>query len=261
MRRAILCVVSLLAVSCATSSLGRRQLKLFPESHLKMLGLAAFTKMVETQPLVSDPAVNAYVRCVVGALTRGPGAGGGWEARVFDDAAVNAFALPGGKIGVHRGLLLVADDQDQLATVIGHEMAHVLEGHANERVSAEFFATQLSGALATLANPSDPRHAILLEALGAGRQAGLLQYSRTHESEADLRGLDLMARAGFDPAASVRLWRTMAMISPSSKPELLSTHPAPETRIRELAARVPSATILRNQARAAGLRPACTPAQ
>jgi predicted Zn-dependent protease len=256
MRRPLLvaaaCAVTL---ACATSPTGRRQLKLFPDSQMNAMGVAAFAQMVEKEPISSDPAVNNYVQCVVRAITRAPGIQvGGWEVRVFQKDTANAFALPGARIGVYTGMLKVAQGQDQLATVVGHEVAHVLIGHANERVSAEFLASQVQTALAN-GNP------LLLAALGAGTQAGLLQYSRTHEAEADLLGQLLMAGAGFDPAAAPALWRNMAAAATTQVPELLSTHPAPETRIAELAARVQAASIVRDEAHAAGRRPACVAAQ
>jgi predicted Zn-dependent protease len=255
MVRVLLLAVCALSLACATSPTGRRQLKLFPDSQIDALGGAAFAKMVEEGPTASNPAVNTYVQCVVRAVTRAPGIQvGGWEVRVFEKDTANAFALPGSKIGVHRGMLKVAQGQDQLATVIGHEVAHVLIGHANERVSAEFLASTVQSALAS-DNP------LLLAALGAGTQAGLLQYSRTHEAEADLLGQLLMAGAGFDPAAAPALWQNMAAAAPARMPELLSTHPAPETRIAELATRVAAAQVVRDQAHAAGRRPACVAAQ
>jgi predicted Zn-dependent protease len=247
-----LCVV---AVACATSPTGRRQLKLFPDSQIDAMGATAFAKMVAEEPMSSDPAVNNYVQCVVRAVTRAPGIQvGGWEVRVFQKDTANAFALPGSKIGVYTGMLKAAQGQDQLATVIGHEVAHVLIGHSNERVSAEFLANQVQGALAN-GNP------LLLAALGAGTQAGLLQYSRTHEAEADLLGQLLMAGAGFDPAAAPALWQNMAAAATTQVPELLSTHPAPATRVAELEARVEAARIVRDEAHAAGRRPACVAAQ
>lgn len=256
MRRSLFAVAACgVALACATSPTGRRQLKLFPDSQIDAMGTAAFAKMVEQEPITSDAAVNNYVKCVVLAVTRAPGIQvGGWEVRVFEKDTANAFALPGSKIGVHHGMLRVAHGQDQLATVIGHEVAHVLIGHSNERVSAEFLASQVQSALAS-DNP------ILLAALGAGTQAGLLQYSRTHEAEADLLGQLLMAGAGFDPAAAPALWENMAAAATTRVPELLSTHPAPESRIAELEARVPAARIVRDEAHAAGRRPACVPAQ
>jgi predicted Zn-dependent protease len=257
MRRVLVAAACALVLACATSPTGRRQLKLFPDSQIDAMGAEAFARMVADDPsaISSDPAVNNYVQCVVRAVTRAPGIQvGGWEVRVFQKDTANAFALPGSKIGVHRGMLRVAQGQDQLATVIGHEVAHVLIGHANERVSAEFLASQVQGALAN-GNP------LLLAALGAGTQAGLLQYSRTHEAEADLLGQLVMAGAGFDPAAAPALWRNMAAAATTHTPELLSTHPAPETRIAELTARVEAAQVVRAQAHAEGRRPACVPAQ
>jgi predicted Zn-dependent protease len=178
---------------------------------------------------------------------------------VFEDDTANAFALPGGKIGVHTGLLEVAKTQDQLAAVLGHEVSHVLAGHSNERVSAEFAAQAGMAALQAVADASNPMHGRALALLGTGAQVGiLLPYSRAHESEADLMGLDLMARAGFDPRQSIALWRNMASAGGGQPPEFLSTHPSHQTRIRDLEARIPQALPLQEQARARGRRPACS---
>jgi predicted Zn-dependent protease len=178
--------------------------------------------------------------------------------------------LPGAKIGVHTGLLEVATNQDQLAVVIGHEVAHVLAQHSNERVSTGM-ATQLGliaaqEALSAGVSFQSSQQAMAL--LGLGAQVGIvLPYSRTQESEADLLGLDLIARAGFDPAASVALWRNMARhaeaqrrkagSSSDAPPEFLSTHPSHGTRISNLQQRIPKATKLRDEARAHGRRPNC----
>jgi len=175
-----------------------------------------------------------------------------WEVVVFEEEEPNAFALPGGKIGVNTGIVKVAKSQDQLATVLGHEVAHVIAHHANERVSQQAVAgTLMQVAGATL----DPR---LAAALGAGAQVGvLLPFSRTQESEADLVGLDLMASAGFDPRASVEFWQNMEKAGGAGTPEFLSTHPSGSTRMSDLRNRLPQAMQLYDQATQAGRRPRC----
>jgi predicted Zn-dependent protease len=254
-------VACLCLAACATSPLGRRQLKLFPDDQMAQMGEQSFVQIKEQIPATGDAKVSAEVVCVAEAITgalTGDAAQTTWEVVVFEDATANAFAVPGGKIGVNTGLLKVATSQDQLAAVIGHEVAHVLAGHSNERISAEYATQSTLSVVAIAADPANPTHGQLLGLLGAGAQVGvLLPYGRSHESESDLMGLDLMAKAGFDPRASVELWRNMAAAGGQQPPEFLSTHPSHDTRIAELEKRIPQALPIYEQARAAGRRPAC----
>lgn len=228
---------------------------------MAQMGVTAYSEMKGQLPVERDTGTNAYVRCVAGAITGALGSGGSsaqWEVTVFRDDSANAFALPGGKIGVHTGLLKVAKDQDQLAAVIGHEVAHVLARHANERVSTNAVAQTGLQAAQILAGANTPAKQQLFGLLGVGTQVGvLLPFSRAQEREADLLGLDLMARAGFDPRASVPLWQNMASAGGGRGPEFLSTHPSHGTRISALQARLPQALPVYEQAQAAGRRPAC----
>jgi predicted Zn-dependent protease len=245
--------------ACAVSPLGRRQLAFFPDAQLAEMGVAAFSQLKAKTPVSKGPKTNAYVKCVADAvtavLTAGESPIRSWEVVVFESKDANAFALPGGKIGVHTGLLEVATNQDQLATVIGHEVAHVLARHSNERVSTAYTAQTAL----TLINASGVASQELMALLGVGTQVGvLLPFSRTQESEADLLGLDLMARAGFDPKQSVALWQNMhAKHSSGAPPEFMSTHPSDATRIGKLTARMPRATSLYEAARSSGRRPRC----
>lgn len=248
-------------VACTTSPLGRRQFKILPESELATMGVAAYDKMKAEMKVSADADKTRYVKCIANSLAaqsvpgRNPQS---WEVTLFDEPSVNAFALPGGKIGVHTGLLEVATNQDQLAAVMGHEMAHVSAGHANERVSTQF-ATQTGLQLVEImAGASTPGQQKLMAALGLGVQVGIvLPFSRVQEREADLIGLDVMAKVGFDPRQAIALWRNMAAAGGARPPELLSTHPANESRIRDLGARVPQALPLYLEARAQGRRPRC----
>lgn len=247
--------------ACATSPLGRRQLMLFPDAEMDAMGVAAYDKLKTEIPASTDAAATAYVRCVADAVTaelrpdEGPSQ---WEVTLFEEPSANAFALPGGKIGVHTGLLAVAINQEQLATVLGHEVAHVLAGHSNERVSMQY-ATQSGLALAgVLAGADSEGQSQLLGLLGVGAQVGiLLPYGREQEEEADLLGLDLMARAGFDPRESVTLWQNMSRMGGEQPPEILSTHPAHESRIEALAQRIPKTLPEYEKARVSGKRPDC----
>lgn len=236
---------------------------MYGDATMNDLGAASFEQIKQDVPISTDRATQAYVQCVAdqitAVLTADDGAPPTWEVVVFQDESANAFALPGGKIGVHTGLLAVAQDQDQLATVIGHEIGHVLANHSNERMTQQ----QLVGAGMLAANAIASREGMsdtelyALGALGLGMQYGvLLPYSRAHESEADLIGLDLMARAGFDPEASVLLWQNMGR-GGAQPPEWMSTHPSHGTRIYDLSQRMPRAHEIEAQAHAANRRPSC----
>lgn len=260
-RAVILALAAAFVAACATSPLGRRQLRLFPEAEMVAMGAAAYDKMKSEAPRSDDARANRYVRCVTEAITaeiEGPHSSLAWEVTVFEDPTPNAFALPGGKIGVHTGLLEVARNQHQLATVLGHEVAHVLADHGNERVSTAFAAQTGVDLVGALSGASSPTQQQLLGLLGVGVQVGvLLPFSRAQESEADALGLDLMARSGFDPRESVALWRNMSAAGGGQPPEFLSTHPSHGTRIENLERRIPAAVELRNAARSRGRRPDC----
>jgi predicted Zn-dependent protease len=252
---------ALLALACATSPLGRRQLLIVSDAEMDKMGVAAFDQLKQQAKLSDDPRANAFVVCVARAITDAlppEWRRDDWEVRVFRDDTANAFALPGGKIGVNTGLLAIAENQDQLATVIGHELAHVIARHSSERMSAELLEQiALSGAAAAI-DPSSPARGAVLQGLGLGAQVGvLLPYSRAHESEADLLGLDLMSRAGFDPRQSIALWHNMEKAAGKAPPVWLSTHPATPTRIHDLEQRVPRDLKLRDEARRAGRDPHC----
>ena len=249
----------LVLTACATSPLGRSQLQLFSDDDLAQMGLAAYSDIQKKQPRDDSPAANAYVRCVAHAVTGAlPGPAQTWEVTLFRDDSANAFALPGGKIGVNTGLLRVATSQDQLATVIGHEVAHVLARHSGERLSNQAVVETGLQAVQAISGATTPAKQQLMGLLGVGAQVGvLLPFSRAQESEADLLGLDLMARAGFDPRQSVVLWQNMERASGNGPPAFLSTHPSPEGRMQALQDRLPQALELYQQARAQGRKPSC----
>ena len=250
------CSVLVLLAACSTSPTGRSQLVLMPESQMDQMGLQAFTNIKDKTPVESNQTTNRYVQCVANAITRE--AGGRWEVVVFRDDSANAFALPGGKIGVNTGLLEVAANQDQLATVIGHEVAHVQARHSNERVSQKFAVEQGIGLINSIASPQSGTGKTLMGLLGVGAQYGvLLPYTRLQESEADILGLNIMARAGFNPRESIRLWLNMDRASKGQPPEFLSTHPSHSSRISELEKQMATALQLQTRARQQGKQPAC----
>lgn len=250
---ALLLLVTL--TGCATSPTGRSQLLVFPADQLDAMGIQAFDEMRAQLTVEEDPAINAYVRCVASAITNElADKNTHWEVVVFKDDDPNAFALPGGKMGVYTGMLKIAENQDQLAAVLGHEVGHVLAQHGNERMSQQ----QLTNVALAAAASSGYVDTVSMQALGLGAQIGiLLPYSRTHESEADVIGLDLMAEAGFDPRESVQLWKNMAKAGGGAPPEFLSTHPAGGTRIDNLLSHMADALHTYNDARARGNKPDC----
>jgi predicted Zn-dependent protease len=258
----ILLSAALLGTGCEESPTGRKQVALVPEAQMTALGEQGFAELLRTLPLNDDPRVRAYVGCVAEALVDAlPEPHGRWSIAVFDDPTPNAFALPGGKIGLHTGMLRIARTPDQLAAVIAHEIAHVLADHSNERLTQEL---AVQGGLMLLdlfaEEPGSLKHEVLRGALGIGAEYGLLlPYSRTHEREADRIGRDLMAQAGFDPRASVALWRNMSAAGGGQPPTFLSTHPSHDNRMEELAEGMEQAVEIYRQARAAGRARACSP--
>ncbi len=243
--------------ACATSPTGRTQLIYMPDSQVDQMGLQAFDNLKSKNPTSRNTRYNQFAQCVAQSITRETN--GQWEVVVFQDETLNAFALPGKKIGVHTGLIELVDNQDQLAAVIGHEVGHVLARHSNERLSQEAAVkTGLSLAQA-VALPQSALGQTAFGLLGVGAEYGvILPFSRVHETEADTIGLDLMARAGFDPKQSVNLWLKMDQASKGGQPmEFMSTHPSHASRIDNLNQHMNSAIQLQQQARSAGKQPHC----
>ena len=248
-----------LLAACSTTPTGRSQFILVSDSDMDKMGATAFNQIKTSGKVANDPAKARYVRCVADALIAQlpePARSQKWEVALIADDSANAFALPGGKVGVNTGLLKVAKDQDQLAAVIGHELGHVISRHAAERVSQQY-ATETALQIANSATGGQRQQ--MLGLLGAGAQAGvILPFSRKHESEADVLGQRYMAQAGFDPNAAAALWQNMVAASGSNRvPALLSTHPDPQARIRVLQSAATGLMPTYQQARAAGRKPAC----
>ncbi len=225
--------------ACSTSTMGRKQVMLFSETELSKMGSSSFEDMKKQIPISTDKATNAFVQCVAKAITVNVpkfAHEGEWEVVVFDSKQVNAFALPGGKIGVYTGILSVTENQDQLGAIIGHEVGHVIERHSNERLSANKLSN-IGMTVATIAlGATDLENkGLWMAGLGVGIQYGVIMpYSRSHESEADIIGQELMAKSGFHPKASIQLWQNMDKLSKNSPAEFMSTHPSNHTRINKL---------------------------
>ena len=263
-----LLVCTLVVAACSTTMTGRRQLTLIDDAKMDELGIAAFRDLKTEGKVEKDAATNKYVRCVADAIINVIPKGGAapkdgkWEVLVFEDPTPNAFALPGGKIGVHTGMLTVATTAGQLAAVIGHEVGHVLLRHGNERLSQSMVAQSVLEAGSIALDQMTPQYRdVVVGGLGVGAQYGvLLPFSRKHESEADVVGQRFMAEAGFNPAEAVTLWQKMAKLSEGQQPpQWMSTHPANEARIESLRENLPETRELYRKARAAGKNPRCVP--
>ena len=224
----------LLLCGCATTPItGRSQLMLVSEAQETALGVEAYRQMLEQEPVTRNPRytepVARIVRRLEGAANR-PDLR--WEVNVIEeDKTVNAFALPGGKIGVYTGIFPIAQTEGGLAIIMGHELGHVIARHGAERMSQQLGAQLLGTALA-VGFQSSPYANTIMAAYGLGAQVGvLLPYSRLQEDEADTIGLVLAAKAGYDPQAAVGVWQRMAKLSGRRPPPFLSTHPTPESRV------------------------------
>jgi predicted Zn-dependent protease len=247
----------ILLLALAALAAGGCALPLVSEAEIESQSEAEFEKMRQTTLVSNDARTRSYVGCIARAIVDEldePYASMDWDLEVFENEAINAFAMPGGKIGVFTGILSVADDQDKLAAVIGHEVAHVTERHSLERANQQL-TTQI-GVIGATAAIGGPRGTGDLIAMGA--QLGLsLPYGRGQESEADTVGLLYMADAGFDPRASIKLWKNMAAANQGGPPEFFSTHPSSDSRIDDLIEQLPEALARYNAAKAAGKNPNC----
>ncbi len=232
-----------LLISCAVvAETGRQQILLVsPETEMQ-LGLTEFEKMKGAIPISRDPEANALVQRVGKRISAvAPLMKAQWEFVVFDQPKTpNAFCLPGGKVGIYTGILPITLNEEGMATVIGHEVAHAVARHGGERIS-EALLLQLGGvALETaMRNKSQETRALISQAYGIGGTVGvMLPHSRSHELEADHIGMIYMARAGYDPREAVEFWKRFAAFNRQQgrggTPEFLRTHPVDERRIAQL---------------------------
>lgn len=221
-----------------------------------------FAEMKASMPLITDRERIDYIACVANAVVRvlePPFSDLEWEMAIFDSDAVNAFAMPGGKIGIMVGILNAAQNQDQLAAVIGHEIAHVTAEHSAERASRGSVSNVgIQVAAVLLGGGNSGATYTAYEALNQGAAFGImLPFSRNQESEADVIGLKYMATAGFDPRQAVPLWQNMMDEAGDAPAEFMSTHPSNEKRIDALVSQWSEALPLYNEALNAGRDPNC----
>jgi predicted Zn-dependent protease len=250
-------IMTSFVTGCATSPTGRSQFIFMPDTQINQMGLQAFDTLKRDKKLSYNSQYNQATACIANAITQV--VGGSWEVVVFEDKSPNAFALPGNKIGVHTGMLKLVGNQEQLAAVIGHEIGHVLAKHSNERASQEMAMSQGLNILQAMTQPTSALGQLGFGLLGVGAEYGVLKpYGRTQESEADIIGVDLMAKAGFDPRFSISLWQKMEQATQGKQPvEFMSTHPSHATRIQNLEQHMPQAMGLYQQAQSMGKQPHC----
>ena len=226
-----------------------------------------FAQMKASMPMITDRETIDYIACVANAVVAAlepEYRDMSWEMAIFEADSVNAFAMPGGKIGVMQGILKAAKNQHQLAAVIGHEIAHVTAKHSNERASrGKISGVGIQVAAVLLGGGHQGATYTAYEALNQGAALGImLPFSRNQETEADVIGLKYMARAGFDPRQAVPLWQNMAEVTGGKKEaEFLSTHPSSEKRIDNLISEWGEALPLYNEALSQGLDPQCAQPQ
>ncbi|MEM0936619.1 MAG: M48 family metallopeptidase [Pseudomonadota bacterium] len=228
-------LLSLSLAGCVTTEGGSAP-SLISDAEVERAALRSWAQIRAQTPASRNASHIAQARAVsnrlLGAAGERPDA---WEVQVFAGSEINAFALPGRKIGIYDGLFRVADTPDQLATVVGHEIGHVQARHGEERINTQAatgLGLDLLGAVLQAGNVSGG--ADIAAALGVGAEFGILRpYSRRQELEADALGLRLMDRAGYNPRQAITLWQDMQAVG-GTPPELISTHPAPTTRIAEM---------------------------
>ena len=244
-------------VACAKVPItGRKQMNLVSEGTLMAMADTQYREVMRSSRLVpeSDPRARQVKQVgerIANAATQYLNehrlgkrvAGFQWEFRLIDEPTVNAWCMPGGKVAFYTGILPVTANDAGLAVVMGHEVAHAIARHGNERMS-QAIALQGAGMTLEVLTSQKPGMArdLFLQSMGIGGQLGMLAYSRTHESEADKMGLIFMAMAGYDPREAPKFWERMSAGSGgAAPPELLSTHPSDATRISDLEAYMPEA--------------------
>lgn len=252
-------VIAVLVVACSTNAItGRKQFKLVPEAELQAMANTQYRQFLSSNKVLSssnnrDAAmvrrVGQRITNAVESFYKSKGLsdaldGFNWEYNLVNDKAINAWAMPGGKIVVYTGLLDVTKNEAALAVVIGHEISHAIFQHGNERMS-QGLAQQLGGSALSMALANQPAATqnLFNMAYGIGTNVGvLLPFSRKQESEADRYGLIWTAMAGYNPQEAIPLWQRMEAAGSGNKPpEFLSTHPSEETRMTNLRKWMPEA--------------------
>lgn len=252
-------LVFILNASCSKVPItGRKQMNLLPESQLRSMSLTSYRDFLSKNQKVPETDARTQMIKRVGEKIANAAQsylkrkklskrieGYKWEFNLIqDDKMVNAWCMPGGKVAFYTGILPVTMDESGIAVVMGHEIAHAIARHGNERMSQQL-ALQMGGLglSVALSSQHEQTQNIFLQSYGVGSTLGVLKYSRTHETEADKMGLVFMAIAGYDPAKSIEFWERMSRVGGAKPPELLSTHPSNEKRIKDLKEFLPTAKI------------------
>ncbi len=247
-------LVASVFVACRSVPIsGRKQLNLVPESTITEQSVAQYREFVNQMPHSNDAKSNARVEDVCKRIAMAADKFLAennitdqqmqWEFTLIADRRVNAFCMPGGKIVIFTGILPLCKTDDELATVVSHEVSHAIARHSNERLSHEVLR-QLGGNILSIVSSRQNAvvRTVINQAYGLGSQvAVILPYSRQHEVEADQMGLAFMAMAGYNPEHAITFWQKMAQQGDSSTPEFLSTHPSDETRIEKVKEFLPNA--------------------
>ncbi|MEQ8623970.1 MAG: M48 family metallopeptidase [Vicingaceae bacterium] len=264
MRKGIYIIaITLFFVQCATVPItGRKQVKLLPNSQMTELSFSQYEQFKSESKLLPDNDPRVQLVKKVGVKVSGAVRQFmmdnkmddrlkefQWEFNVTEEGTVNAWCMPGGKVMFYTGILQVCDGEEGIATVMGHEVAHAVARHGNERMSQQLSVQGLGMGLSVLMNEQpETVKALSNVAFGVGSQVGMLKYSRVHESEADKMGLVFMTMAGYDPNEAVKFWERMAaMKNGQAPPEFLSTHPSDERRINDIKSFIPEAKKLANK--------------
>ena len=242
---------------CSTVAItGRKQLSIIPASEMNSMAATSYKETLSSSKLSTNTQQTAMVKHSGERISKAVEQymaqqnkssalnGFEWEFNLIDDPAVNAWAMPGGKVAFYAGILPLCQDETGVAVVMGHEIAHVVANHGGERMSQQL-VTQLGGTALSVALQQKPEQTqqLWMTAFGAGTQLGvLLPYSRQHEFEADKLGVIFMAMAGYDPNEAPKFWERMSALSGGgAPPQFLSTHPSDANRIKELKAAIPEA--------------------
>ena len=254
MKVAVLSVGILLIAGCTTAPLtGRSQIKLVSDRALLAQSLSSYRAVISEETLSTNAVQTALLKEVGNRISRAVERylqqeqllylvdGFQWEFNLIEGDIPNAWCMPGGKVAFYTGILPYTQDEAGMAVVMGHEIAHAVVGHSAERVSHALLQ-QGGGMLLSSMTRGEENHAVIQQLYGIGSQVGvILPYSRSHELEADQLGLIFMALAGYDPSVSIDFWKRMAANDGAKPPEFLSTHPADETRIKQIRAYLPEA--------------------
>ena len=226
--------------ACATNSAtGRNQFTIFSpgEKQLSQLAATSWSELKRSTPTSNDPRYTGRLQSIGERISRSAGRDDEqWEYTVFDQNTLNAFVLPGNRVGFYKGMMDFVDNDDQLASIMGHEVGHVVGRHAQERYSTQVGSSiAVNTATAALGGVTGGASQVAVQALGLGAQFGvLLPYSRKHETESDKLGAIYAQQAGYDPYEGVKLWEKMAERNQTRQPEFMSTHPDPLNRAQEL---------------------------